>query len=150
MPVSSVVPPGFLDVKGCKEKLCCEIWDLTAVLLGCYAVLLGLLFVTFQRNVIAPLSGSRSLRNLARLLDPVCEFCVIIQSIRCWALNDRKSLFRCPEFLIVCCVSCKKLPSQISIIYHVFWQQYYCTYFISKIVGQLSWRFVPANMSPGP
>jgi len=87
-------------------------------------MLLGLLFVTFQRNVVSPLSGSESLRTLLGLLDPECEFSVIIQSIRCWALNDRVSLSKSLIFLILYCISCKKLPTQISLIYHVFWQQY--------------------------
>jgi hypothetical protein len=107
------------------KKLCCEILGLTAVLLlGCYTMLLGLLFVMFQRNVVPPLLDSRSLRTLLGLLDPECEFSVIIQSIRCWVLNDRVSLSRSLEFLILFCISCKKLPTQISMIHLVFWQQY--------------------------
>lgn len=42
-------------------------------LLGCYAMVLGLLFVTFQKNVVAPFSDSRSFRTLLGLLDPECE-----------------------------------------------------------------------------
>lgn len=129
MPASSVVPPGSLDVRGYKKIVLGDLRSCSSFaeglsLLGCCAVLLGLLFVTFRRNVVSPLSGSRSPRTLLGLLDPECEFSVIIQSIRCWALNDSVSLSRSLEFLILCYISCKKLPIQISIIYHVFWQQY--------------------------
>jgi hypothetical protein len=119
----------IFPVKGCKEIV---LWDLRSCssfaedlsLLGCYAMLLGLLFVMFQRNVVSPLSGSGNLRTLLGLLDPDCEFSVIIQSIRCWALNDRVALSKSLIFLILYCISCKKLPTQISLICHVFWQQY--------------------------